>query len=272
MQAGAARTMLAKVYMTLGQYADAKPLIDAVVAAPGYQLLPNYADIFSLTNEMNKEIIYAIRYKAGANGEGQAFSFDFSSRGSVKGMKPTADHMSLYVTADSVRRKTSVTGSGSNIFVGKFQDPTAADRDAGNDWIVTRLADVILMQGETNARLYGGAWGAAMSDADSAQIIGPINRIRTRAGTGMVRKKKTDYASLSAYLTDLMRERKIELAFENHRWYDLLRWGNAQAAMTTHFTAIGRTGSVMKPHQHLYPIPQREIDVSNGVMTQNPGY
>jgi hypothetical protein len=272
MQAGAARTMLAKVYMTLGQYSDAKPLIDAVVTAPGYQLLPNYADVFSLANEMNKEIIYAIRYKAGANGEGQAFTFDFSSRGSVKGMKPTADHMSLYVTADSVRRKTSVTGSGSNVFVGKFQDPTAADRDAGNDWIVTRLADVILMQGETNARLYGGAWGAAMSDADSAQIIGPVNRIRTRAGTGMVRKKKTDYTSLNAYLTDLMRERKIELAFENHRWYDLLRWGNAQAAMTAHFTAIGRTGSVMKPHQHLYPIPQREIDVSNGIMTQNPGY
>ena len=269
---GAARTMLAKVYMTLGQYNDAKPLIDAVVSSSAYQLLLNYADVFSLANEMNKEIIYAVRYKAGANGEGQAFTFDFSSRGSVKGMKPTADFMNLYVTADSVRRKTSVTGSGSNIFVGKFQDPTAADRDAGNDWIVTRLADVILMQGETNARLYAGAWGPAMSDADSALIIGPINRIRTRAGSGVVRKRKTDYADLNAYLTDLMRERKIELAFENHRWYDLLRWGNAQSAMTTHFAAIGRTGSVMKPYQHIYPIPQREIDVSNGVMTQNPGY
>jgi hypothetical protein len=269
---GAAKTLLAKVYLTLGQYAQAKPLLDAVASSSSYQLLSNYADVFSLTNEMNKEIIYAVRYKAGANGEGQAFTYDFSSRGTVKGIKPNTDFMSLYVTADSVRKKTSVTGSGSNVFVGKFQDPTAADRDAGNDWIVTRLADAILLQGETNANLYTGTWGAVMSDADSALIIGPINRIRARAGAGLTRKKKSDYADLASYMNDLMRERKIELAFENDRWYDLLRWGNAVAIMNAHFPAINRATSTMKPYQVLMPIPQREIDVSHGTITQNPGY
>ncbi len=115
-----------------------------------------------------------------------------------------------------------------NVYVGKFQDPTAADRDGGNDWIVTRLADVILMQGETNARLYTGAWGITMTDADSALIIGPVNRIRSRAGNGLVKKRKADYTNFNTYLKDLILERKLELAFENHRWYDLLRWDIAQ--------------------------------------------
>lgn len=266
-----ANAMLGKAYLTRKQYSEARPFIDAVAADPNYQLLPSYPDVFSLNNEMNREIIYAVRYKSGANGEGQAFTFDFSNRGTVKGIKVTADMMQLYTPEEAVRKAASVSGSGNNTFVGKYQDPTAADRDAGNDWIVERLPDVLLMQSEINARLYAGPWGAAMSDADSAGILGPVNRIRIRAGLTTTRKK-TDAPSLNDYMALLMQERKTELAFENYRWYDLLRWGIAESVMNAHFAAIGRTGSSMKPHQAVLPIPQREIDVSQGAITQNQGY
>ncbi|RZK74903.1 MAG: RagB/SusD family nutrient uptake outer membrane protein, partial [Pedobacter sp.] len=66
----ASKSRLAKVYLTLDQKASALPLLDDVIANSGYALLPNYADVFSVSNEMNREIIFAVRYKAGGLGIG----------------------------------------------------------------------------------------------------------------------------------------------------------------------------------------------------------
>ncbi|MFC6225914.1 RagB/SusD family nutrient uptake outer membrane protein [Hymenobacter artigasi] len=259
---GAARALLAKVYLTQQNYAAAKTEIDNLLAPPTtYQLLPSFATVFSPASEMNAEIIFAIRYKTAANGEGQGFSYDFSKDGATRGLKPPTDFQPLFVTADAVRRATSYTGTGATAYVNKFPDAanTGARRDAGTDWIVLRYGEVLLMQAEILNELSGPAAG-----------LPALNAIRTRAGVPVY--TIATLPTKAAFFTALKTERRLELAFENYRWYDLLRWNEAVPTMNAHFIATGRPGLSMPTFRTLYPVPQREIDLSKGVITQNTGY
>ena len=126
-------------------------------------------------------------------------------------------------------------------------------RKGGNDWIVIRYADVLLMHVE--AIMAGGNSTSVQAALDSFQLI------RDRAGL------TTPVLSISKQ--DLLDERRVELAFENHRFFDLIRFGEAQNVLSAYSTAnnYGFTSTDL-----LLPIPQREINLSNGVMSQNPGY
>jgi hypothetical protein len=66
-------------------------------------------------------------------------------------------------------------------------------------------------------------------------------------------------------------ERRLEFGTEGQRYFDLVRWGDLATAMNAAFITLGRTTQLL-PYQYLYPIPQREIDVTNGKLIQNPGY
>jgi len=68
---------------------------------------------------------------------------------------------------------------------------------------------------------------------------------------------------------ELLDERRVELAYENHRLFDLVRFGEAQNVLSAFSTANGYN---FNSSDLLLPIPQREINLSNGVLTQNPGY
>ena len=270
----AAKAMLAKVYLTLKNYAAAKTLIDEVIASGSAQLLPAYADVFSLTTEMSKEVIYAVGYKAASNGEGQEFTYEYSRNGAVKGFKPQSEILSFIVTAD-LRRPTTIGGTTSTPVCNKYIDATAPRRDAGNDLIIIRYSDILLMKSEINANLNSTAMAnpAAMTTQDSLDILAPWNQVRARAG--LAAKKKADYSGLTSFMDGLLRERFMELCFENHRWYDLLRTKTAAeivSIMNVHHTLNGRPTYMMQQHQALMPVPQRDIDLSNGLMTQNPGY
>jgi starch-binding outer membrane protein, SusD/RagB family len=256
---GAAQALMGKVYLAQKDYASAKTALETVINGKAYQLQSKYSDVFSPSNEMNKEIIFAIRFKSTSNGEGQSFSYNFSKDGATRGLKPLVDMLALYTKDDAQRLAVSVSGSGTTAFVGKFPDAanTGSRLDAGNDWIVLRYADVLLMYAEVLNQLSGPE--AALSH---------LNAIRTRAGVPAL--AATDL-SKSTMQQALELERRVELAFENHRWYDLLRWGNAITAMNAHFKAIGRNITV-EPFRVLFPIPQRDIDLSKGVTTQNPGH
>jgi hypothetical protein len=256
---GAAQTLLAKVYITQGNYAAAKPLLESVINSGTYQLLPSYASVFAPGNEMNREIIFAIRYKTASNGEGQGFSYDLSKDGNLRG-KPQVDLLALYAPGDT-RLAASTTGTGANMFVNKFADAanTGSRRDSGTDWIVLRYADVLLMYAETLNELN-----------DTPGALTRLNTVRGRAGAPTY--ATTPAPSKATVQTYIEQERRIELAFEDHRWYDLLRSGKAQATMNAHFQAIGRPNVIVPGYRLLYPIPQREIDLSGGVIAQNNGY
>lgn len=259
---GAAKTILAKVYMTRGNWAEARTQLEAVIASAKYQLLPDYKDVISLSNEMNKEIIFAVRFKANSNGEGNTFSYGYNKNGLVRGIKGLANYQSLFEANDSTRF-LAMLQSAADPFVIKYEDATAANSDAGNDVVVTRYADVLLMYAEALNELYG----------PSEETLAPLNAVRKRASDELEQFTvgATPVDTKEKLRKVIEKERRTELGFENHRWYDLLRYGTAIEQMNAYFTAIGRNRTVVPTHL-LLPIPQHEIDLSSGKLTQNPGY
>ena len=104
--------------------------------------------------------------------------------------------------------------------------------------------------------------GAAQTSSGAA--IDSYMAVRTRAGF--------DSGSRPAALTsgDLLVERRVELAFENHRFHDLVRFGVADEVLGAHAAENGFTD--YDARKLLLPIPSREINLSRGILTQNPGY
>jgi hypothetical protein len=270
----AAEAMLAEVYLTQKNYAAAKSLIDDIIASKAYQLLPNYADIFSLNNELNKEILYSIGYMAASNGEGEAFTYEYSPKGAVTGFKPEQELIDLFAPGDQ-RLDVSIFYKNGQPYCNKFQDPTAPIRDAGNDLIVIRYSEILLMKAEINANLNAAAFAdpANMSDQDSLDILAPWNQVRIRAGVAP--NLKSSFTDLPSFMNGLLNERLIEFCFENKRLYDLLRTKTSPelvSLMNAHFILNGNPSYSMKPTQILMAIPQSDINLANGNLTQNPGY
>jgi len=287
---GAAKGMLAKVYLTQGKYAQSKVLLQDLLTTPGqYQLLPNYKNIFGTGNENNAEIMYSVRFKAASNGLGNTFTYNLNNEPGSVGYRSASDLRStsssgVFVPADSIRRYTtfvtvSSTNSSGGISIswynaGKYLDPGSPRNDGGADFIVLRYADIILMYAEVENELSTTALVAGDATNTSSRLY-QLNRIRTRANpaatTLVYAYNSTTINTKDKFRTAVQNERRREFAIEDHRWYDLLRYGTAVTVMNTHFS--GRAiNTVVQPYQLLYPIPQRERDVTNGILTQNPGY
>ncbi len=248
---GAAKGLLAKVYLTLKDYSNAEGQLTSLMGTDySYEIISNYTDVFY--SEMNNEILYAVRFETGVGGEGQDFSYQMTRLGGiVRGNNPTGDLLAAYETGD-LRYDVSVT---SDLMCGKYLSDASAG-DAENDWIVLRYADILLMYAEVQNELNGPTQAA----------IDAVNKIRDRAGLTLF--------SLSGFNQETLREaiakeRRIELAMESHRWFDLVRTGKALEVMSAHGSSLGFT---VEGFRTLFPLPQREIDVSDGALVQNPDY
>ena len=284
---GAANAMLAKVCLTQQKYAEAKALLEAVIGdtQAGYQLLNTFSDVFSISNQNNKEIIFAIQYSNGT-GDGNTFMNDFGP-GTIgsdvspgvgsEHNHPTVGLIRAYLPGDTRKAVTlkeyivnPVTHDTVN---GPYNRKYLANQlmnDSGVDWPVIRFADVILMYSEVLNEL---------NDLQGA--ITQLNRIRARAfGNQLQNFDLTSIPDKETFRTKVLNERRLELAFENHRWFDLIRTGKAQEFLQVeNRLADWKTGIVyisltlnMQPYQALYPIPLDEIEISKGILTQNPGY
>lgn len=265
----AAQALLAKVYLTLGtNYLDAQRLLEDVMMA-GYMLEPNYEDVFF--NEANSETIFSIGYISGIAADSQNFSAEWlNGVGRTVGVN--------YVTVDAV---TAFENSGTDDVRGEISFradplqptqtqvtkylPDGADggedgktfdfdaRLAGNDWIVLRYSDVLLMHVESI--LAGG------QETSVPAALNSFQQVRDRAGlTTPVTLITKD---------DLLLERRLELAFENHRLFDLIRFNEAQDVLSAF---ASQNGTNYSSTDLLLPIPQREIGLSGGLLQQNPGY
>ncbi|MQP24423.1 RagB/SusD family nutrient uptake outer membrane protein [Flavobacterium sp. LMO8] len=263
----AAQAMLAKVYLTRGtNYVEAQQLCEEVMMS-GATLQINFKDIFY--NEGNNELLFAIGYLPDNALDSQNFSTEMlNAVGRQSGLN--------YVTTEA---RAALDAMGGNRTLYSYrQDPTQPSqyqvvkflpngdanlgiaptsndpRSAGNDWIVLRYADVLLMHVE--AIMAGQTSTSAQAALDS------FEQIRLRAGLtgdadGVITKE------------ELLDERRVELAFENHRFFDLVRFGVAQSTLSSFSTDNGYSFTAT---DLLLPIPQREINLSNGLLTQNPGY
>ena len=260
----AAQGLLAKVYLTLGtNYTQAQSLCEEVMSS-GFSLEPNFSDVFY--NEDNSEVIFAIGYVSGITNDSQNFSAEFlNSVGRTVGVNyVTADARQAFDTyPDDLRKNLSYRQDVQQITQyqvtkylpnGQVAPPYSPDpRLAGNDWIVLRYSDVLLMHAE--AIMAGGQETTVQAALNSFQLV------RDRAGlTDVVTAITKD---------ELLLERRLELAFENQRLYDLIRFGKAVEILGDF---ASDNGTNFTTTDLLLPIPQAEIGLSNGLLDQNPGY
>ena len=140
----------------------------------------------------------------------------------------------------------------------KFFDAIGTGNDAGNNFIVIRYADVLLMYAEALNEVSYDATG-------TGDAFKYLNSVRARAGVASLTPAQLpDQAS---FRNATLQERNLELALEGERWFDLLRSGQA-------ISALAAVGITVQPYQLLYAVPQTEIDVINNPnnFPQNPGY
>ncbi len=280
----AAKGLLAKVYLTLGRYEEARPLLQSIVDAKGETLVP-YADVFDIDKEMSSEIIFTVRYKAGNLGIGSSFANAFAPLnsgtcviiGSGDGKNyPTTELINLYGTGDKRKDVTLaenyIDDSKANpiineAYVKKYLSPVTVRYDAENDWPILRYADILLMYAEVLNELDGPSAGSKY-----------LNMVRKRAGLSDINSSEMN--TRYAFRTAIDKERRLELAFENQRWFDLLRWGKAQDVVNEHihhlewsfYSTYSSAPGYMQDYQLILPIPQSVIDNNPGVITQNPNY
>jgi starch-binding outer membrane protein, SusD/RagB family len=251
---GAANALLGKVKLTRGDHAGAKSVLESVISSGTYALQSNYNDVFY--NEGNNEIIYAIQYLNDDVNESQDYSYEMTAFGVRAGLNYITDNFKTQLGVNDTFRAPTLISANNERECGKFLTNSTDTRKCGNDWIVIRYADVLLLYAEA-------ILGSAESTADAA-AIGAYNEVRARAGQDEL-QVGPDVLTKEA----LANERRIELAFENHRFYDLVRFGNASTVLSDFATSVGY---IFEPTDLLLPIPQAEINVSSGKLTQNPGY
>jgi hypothetical protein len=287
---GSALGLLGKVYLTKKDYPKAESTLRQVLTL-GYSLVNNYADVFSITNKNNSESLFEVQYQgADKISEWSNFEYIFAPRGSegaVTGFPtsrpqgwniPTKSIIAEFETGDerkSVALKEGYTNAAGVVvpipYVNKYNHAHTVVGRTDDNWPVLRYADVLLMLAEA-INEQGGP-------GDAHQYI---NQVRGRAGldglSGLTQE---------TFRTAIRHERRVELAFENDRWFDLKRaYTNAQ--MTTLLNAHGQAekasptvdrGGVpftsndykFDGYEALYPIPDRQLFLDKN-LTQNPGY
>jgi hypothetical protein len=256
---GAAKALLGKVLLTQQKYTQAvtvlKDLVPTTTNIYGYRLLPNVADVFNVANKNNQEIIFAVKYNKAIVGEGHGLNQYFN--------QPALDPllMAAYGTTDTRKDLlTTVTINGTNRPVKKYQDTfDPSNNTLGNDYIIIRYADVLLMYAEALNEVSYNSTGEAFTY---------LNAVRTRAiAANFTSANLPDQLS---FKTAVLQERRLELPLELHRWFDLVRTNTAITALQN----SGLTKLNIQPFQYIYPVPQDEINVMNNPtgFPQNPGY
>jgi len=289
---GAAKALLAKVYLTRQDWTNAARLAGQVMDSGGYALLPNYKDIFKIATEItNKESIFEVNYDGTLDpGAGSVHTLFSISSGFPGGdayglMTVTPSLANLFAATDKRGKNATFIDTGYVDALGdtvRWNDPpvnygptflkyldetdfqnmhTRAWQKQANNWIVLRYADVLLMYAE--AVNEGGT--ATSGTAEAA-----LNLVRTRAGILTV-----SGLPQAAFRDSVRLDRRREFVFEGQRWFDLSRWGIVDAAIrakTTEVHAIAtlETGVHGAP-SNLLPIPRSELDI-NPNLTQNPGW
>lgn len=259
---GAAQGLLGKVYLTLGDYNQAKTFLQKVVGK--YSLLNNPADIFDTNNKDNAEIIFAVQFQSdlNSNSEGSNAFMMFSPSGSVSGAKghnlPTKEVYSLF--ADNDKRKSAYFRQTEvHIATNKLKKTSSVIADGGSNAVVLRYADVLLMLAECYAH------GSEANDLSTANSF--LNDIEHRAGI----TEKT-FSDKDLLLDEIALERRKELVCEGHRWFDLIRTGKAIETMKAHFeNTTGYNGVTLNENNLVQPIPLSQIDTDSS-LKQNTGY
>ena len=284
---GAAYTLLGEMYLTRRDFASAIELFEKVTEL-GYSLLPDYNQLYDTQHKNSPESVFEVQFTTNVINEGSGYLHIFAPLGAGKpefgdqftptnlaGRNiPTRDMIGFYGQNDK-RKAASIAwfistdnhqydeAQGDSVpYVKKYAFPPAQPNEQDVDFYVYRYAQVLLWLAE------------AYNESGQSASAGPlVDQIRKRAGLSPL-PPGLDQAALRVAIR---REQRIESAFEDHRWFDLLRYDRAVEVMR-------RNGTVQKKYQKwlpsssydvqaymlLYPIPKIEIDLNH--LKQNPGW
>jgi len=266
----AAKSLLGKVYLTQQKWQDAKNILTEVVASKKYSLLTDPLTIFQETNKTNAEIIFAVKYGV-AGREGHA-AWITSDAG--QGNRTVVDNSlaTAYTATDKRLALIATVATANNSqFTPRKVYAALTSNQAINDFIVLRYADVLLMLAEAEAEVSG---------APNSAAVDALNQVRKRAGIDEF--ALGSFANLAAFRAVIYRERRLELALECDRWFDMVRISNisgnanyAQLAINvseSRTTAGGRISIL--PRDFIYPVPDSEVNIYNDPsrFAQNPNY
>jgi hypothetical protein len=258
---------LTRVYLTKKDWDNAITKSLEVIDGPyGYDLFPNFEDVFKKSNNNGKEHIFSAQFKSFTSSRGNSLG----SRGTPTGIPgidggdadiPTPGLFGLYQSGDKRRDVTFFTSLVSPVngnkytftpHFKKYYDPAVlpSTNESGINLPIIRFADVLLEYAEALNEKNG-----PVTEAYDA-----VNRVRIRAGLSPLKELTKDQFRDSVY-----QERRLEFVYEHQRWFDLVRTGRLVESLH----AVGKTNAAKK--HYLYPVPQREIDL-NPNLTQNEGW
>lgn len=298
---GAARMLLADVLMSkpAKDYAGAEAQLREILKM-GYELQPDYADVFDTSKKNSKESLFEVQYQQGDQGQESNWLYYFIPRTSdavvITGVPnsntiadagwnvPTQEMVDSYEKGD-LRLKASVAViAGHNdaygqfvcdkvcnvgdeeisnypvhyYFINKYRHPHAKIKNTDDNWPVYRYSKVLLSLAE-----------CLLEQGKAAEATPFLNQVRSRAGLPAV-------AVVNA--RTIANECRHELAFENHRWFDLVRTGKAIEVMAEHGKRMKALHSYLPERSYqmtkdklVFPIPYRELQI-NSLLEQNTGY
>lgn len=253
---GAAKALLGKVYLTFHKWTEAKDILSQLIGK--YQLVSPIAQVFNVDNKNNNEIIFAVHFNKEIEGEGHSYwynltnaSDDTNQTSSLLNTFPTGDARKDLITYVQVEKTVRL--------MNKFYDTKSPTfKTVGNDQILLRYADVLLM--------YAEALNEIQYDASEGSLaLKYLNAVRQRAGISNLTAKQLP--TQEKFRKGILVERQREFPYEGQRWFDLVRMGFAKSVMA-------ENGVEIKDYQLLFPIPQQEIEKvgDKSILWQNPGY
>ncbi|WP_165748709.1 RagB/SusD family nutrient uptake outer membrane protein [Cellulophaga sp. Z1A5H] len=296
--AWAAKSYLGKVHLYNNDELSALPFFKEVYELGPYELMPDYASVFDYNQENNQESIFEVQFTGNSDDNGWVLD-DFHSenfkatqgynRGSDQDTdggsqyRPTAEY-AMASDLEDTRYAVNIYKDGDVYYDGygdsfvledisefsdtgyllkKYRGENIAKMGASNEVVdynnerLFRFADLVLMYAET----------LISSNPNLATDL--INEVRLRSYPGA---SPVAYGLSTADLTSALRlERRLELAFEGHRYFDLVRWGIANETFDALDTGVNDNQWDSRTANGLFPIPQNEIDRSQGVLVQISG-
>ncbi|PPK85891.1 RagB/SusD domain-containing protein [Neolewinella xylanilytica] len=289
----AAKAILARVYLTRsgpelhpdgpclasGEYDLAAAMLDDIINSNQFAMLDDYGAIFSYTNEGNSEIVWDVQFISGGVGAGGYYPTEYYDEGWARvylpfpggnpgdGAKRVSDDLLNSFPEGDLRvehtfKLNYINDNGEEVDAQFFDKYTDEDMAGGDrfDWSlnypIMRYTDVLLLRAECTLQGTSGS----QADVDAA-----VNAVRRRAGLEEVS---------DVDLGKLLEERRREFAGENLRWDDLVRTGTVLEVMNA-FIATEDANNKMQTvtvEDIIYPIPQQQLDVKQGLYEQNPGY
>ena len=256
--AGAASALLARILLEQKKYGEVILALTPVIGK--YSLLPKVADVFSVNNKNNDEIIFSIRFNKDIDGAGHGLWL--STNSSTSSLVPPF-MLNAYETND--KRKDLLmyqrSGTSNSYLPKKFYDvisPTT--KDAGNDWILIRYAEVLLMYAEAMNEI------KYESDGLAFKYLNEVRQRATQNSTPLF--TNANFPDQESFREAVYNEYQLELPYEGQRWFTLTRTGKAASEI------LQNEGVTVPTFRLIFPVPQSEVEKIGdpSIFPQNPNY